>query len=312
MSIKCLVCGHQNADGATICINCGTPLEAQQSASVDDDGGEATMLLNPSSLPSQGDGPRSSPKGPKLAKPTAPPPPPKEPQPPEPTPVAPPPPSSPPPHPEEPKPPVEEVPPAPLPPAGRPPEAADDVDAPGDEAVAEKPVPEKRPERKEPPRNYSEPIAAPEFNGVKDDPPASLGQRLGAALIDGIVAAILLAILSFFVMSDQFFENDVIGMLLELRVSIALWIIAMTIYFGFMTSTSGGQTIGKKALGIRVINAEGFEEVNIALALVRGLLKAVGYALPPIGILLLLPAAIGDRRRGLHDLLTGTRVVRED
>ncbi|MCC5878119.1 MAG: RDD family protein [Candidatus Sumerlaeia bacterium] len=307
MSIKCLVCGHQNADGATICINCGTPLEAQQSVNVEDDGGEATMLLNPGSLPKQSDAPRSSPMGPKLAKPQAPPPT-APPPPPEPTPTSPPPPP--------PEPPSSQIPSGPLPPAGRPPappdvEEEERSDAPEPE-VKKAPPPKEHPGEKVPPKNYSDPVEAAEINEIEEDPPASLGKRVGAALIDGVVAVILLGILSFFVMSDQFFEKDLIGMLLDLRVSIALWILAMTIYFGFMTSTSGGQTIGKKALGIRVINAEGFEEVNIGMALARGLLKAVGYALPPIGILLLLPAAIGVQKRGLHDLMTGTRVVEEE
>lgn len=201
-------------------------------------------------------------------------------------------------------------PPSNLPPAGRPPAPPEAGDADEEETA---PPPAPRPERKreDPPRNYPEPVGAAEIAAANEDPPAPFGKRLSAAFIDGIVVLILFFVLSSFVMSEEFFEKDVIGILLDLRVPIALWILAMTVYFGFMTSTSGGQTLGKKAMGIRVINAEGFEEVNIGMALARGLLIAVGFALFPIGILLLLPAALGAEKRGLHDLMTGTRVIEE-
>lgn len=165
-------------------------------------------------------------------------------------------------------------------------------------------------------RTRSTPLPKPvsparEEGGGEEMDAAPFALRLGAACIDGVVSLVLLTVFSLFVMSEEFFDKDMIGMLVELRVSIALWVLAMTIYFGFMTATSGGQTLGKKATGIRLINAEGFQEVNIGMALARGLLKAVGYALPPIGLLLLLPANWNPQGRGLHDLMTGTRVVME-
>lgn len=298
MSIKCLVCGHQNAAEATMCINCGSPLE-NQAAETDDNGGDATILLG--NLGGGGAPSHPSPAGPKMPKPERPPTPPEPQEPPEPL-----------------EPPKPAAPPLPTPPQAPPPAGKPPVMTSGPEEEPPSPAepkekrpkpPARKPRRTPPPRPITAPAGEDDGNDLL---PAPFALRLGAACIDGIIALVLLTILSLFVMSEDFFDKDFIGMLIELRVPIALWILAMTIYFGFMTATAGGQTLGKKATGIRVINAEGFQEVNLGMALARGLLKAVGYAIPPIGLALLLPANWSAQGKGLHDLMTGTRVVVED
>lgn len=68
----------------------------------------------------------------------------------------------------------------------------------------------------------------------------------------------------------------------------------------------GGQTPGKKLVGLAVVGEDG-EEIGYA----RALLRWVAYllALLPLGFGLLM-ALFHPRRRGLHDLLAGTCVVR--
>jgi uncharacterized RDD family membrane protein YckC len=71
--------------------------------------------------------------------------------------------------------------------------------------------------------------------------------------------------------------------------------------------TAGGQTIGKMALGIRVVPAVAGTTLDLGRALIR---TAVwGLLVLPAG-LGLLTALWSDERRGLHDRCAGTRVVR--
>jgi uncharacterized RDD family membrane protein YckC len=309
VSLKCLVCGHVNTAETRICINCGSPLEAGASGvgGVEDEG-DATMMLDARGLPGGG-GQKPSPLGPKLQKPPTPvpivarlePPPPRQ--------EAPPPPMEYKPMEEPPPPPKPSKRPVAPPAAGRPPAVAPPVE---DKDPQEPASPrESRKEEKEKPKPI--PMSAAAILGKdddEDDAPATMGQRLASVAIDGLVAAILLGVLSVFVMSEDFFDKDFIGMLVDLRVSLVLWVLALTIYFGFMSSMAAGQTIGKKAVGIRVVNAEGFAEVNMGVGLGRGLLKAVAFLLFPIGILFLALCLLNPERRGLHDLMTGTKVIK--
>jgi uncharacterized RDD family membrane protein YckC len=69
---------------------------------------------------------------------------------------------------------------------------------------------------------------------------------------------------------------------------------------------TAGQTVGKRLTGVRVV-----EEGGAPLGYVRALGRCVATALSalPIGLGLLLAGLRADRR-GLHDFLAGTRVVR--
>jgi uncharacterized RDD family membrane protein YckC len=69
---------------------------------------------------------------------------------------------------------------------------------------------------------------------------------------------------------------------------------------------TAGQTVGKRLVGVRVI-----DEGGAPLGYVRALGRCVATVLAalPLGIGLIMAAARADRR-GLHDLLAGTRVVR--
>ena len=71
--------------------------------------------------------------------------------------------------------------------------------------------------------------------------------------------------------------------------------------------TAGGQTLGKMALGIRVVTADEADALSVGRALNRTLVWAI-LAIPAgLGFLTALMSA---DRRGLHDRLAGTRVVR--
>ena len=71
--------------------------------------------------------------------------------------------------------------------------------------------------------------------------------------------------------------------------------------------TVGGQTLGKMAAGIRVIAAEPDSSVGFGHAFVRELAWVVLAAPAGLGFL---PVLFSRDRRGIHDHLAGTRVVR--
>ena len=50
--IKCGVCGYDNPDDGTTCMNCGSPIEkAKMSEAIDDISGEATVMIGQSLIP---------------------------------------------------------------------------------------------------------------------------------------------------------------------------------------------------------------------------------------------------------------------
>jgi len=70
--------------------------------------------------------------------------------------------------------------------------------------------------------------------------------------------------------------------------------------------TAGGQTLGKMAAGIKVVAAESNRSIDLGQALKR----TVAWLLLAIPAGLGFLTALASDRRGLHDRLAGTRVVR--
>ena len=88
---------------------------------------------------------------------------------------------------------------------------------------------------------------------------------------------------------------------------LALWLVLAGVYVAYFTH-AGGQTPGKMLMGIRVVGADDTDPTWSQAAL-----RPLGYlfSLLPLGLGFLM-AAVPPGKRALHDLLTGTRVVRTD
>lgn len=87
------------------------------------------------------------------------------------------------------------------------------------------------------------------------------------------------------------------------------WAVVVGYEAWFTTAT--GQTIGKRALGIRVVVAGGGEPPTLGSSLTRAAFPVL-LGIPTLGIGWLVPYlwALWDRdRRGLHDRVAGTEVV---
>ena len=79
-------------------------------------------------------------------------------------------------------------------------------------------------------------------------------------------------------------------------------------YFTYFESTSG-QTIGKRALGLRVVTLTTGRPPDLGRSLLRNVLRIVDW-LPAFYLLGFVVAAISDRRQRLGDLLAETLVVK--
>ena len=123
--------------------------------------------------------------------------------------------------------------------------------------------------------------------GGASGPRASVGIRFVAALIDGIIIGIATAIL-----------RAILGM----GAGTGLGLLLGIAYFAYFEGQPAGQTIGKKAMNIRVIDFATGGSLDSSKALVR---QVSGYACA-IGFIW---ALFNKEKQTWHDLAANTVVV---
>jgi uncharacterized RDD family membrane protein YckC len=128
------------------------------------------------------------------------------------------------------------------------------------------------------------------------------GRRLAAALVDHAILLAIDAIVLYFTARMAGLGQTELHLLPIAPMAIFLGLLKVSYFTAF--TAIGGQTIGKMALGIKVIAESGTMDSAVAI---RRTLAGV-LSLLPAGIGFL-PAFFGADRRALHDRLTGTRVV---
>jgi uncharacterized RDD family membrane protein YckC len=142
--------------------------------------------------------------------------------------------------------------------------------------------------------------------------------RVGAALLDSVIVAgiVLAALLPLLVINTTVEDGELgLGTGLAVFVLFILGFAAAVLYAPFVMSRTDGQTLGKMALGIRVIRISG-GPIDFGYAFLREIVVktlAVGIAgSATIGIAnaadILWPIW-DDQNRALHDMVVQSRVV---
>lgn len=149
---------------------------------------------------------------------------------------------------------------------------------------------------------------------------ATLGQRLGAALLDGLIwfVAVLPAIVAV-VMSEAanaeqaapFEEMSPLSM--GLAGVTGLLVIVLIIINLYMLAVRG-QTLAKKWLGIRIVTyPDGQNPGGVKTILLRGFVNGIIANIPFLGAVYAIVDILfifGEERRCIHDLIAGTKVVK--
>ena len=128
--------------------------------------------------------------------------------------------------------------------------------------------------------------------------------RVVAALIDGIVLSIAFAVIGAVSGLDVFSSDpenfDFRAFILQVAIN---WL-----YEALQTSSERGATLGKMAVGLRIVTEQG-ARVSFLRASGRYFAKYVSALILGIGFLMV---AFTDRKRGLHDMIAGTLVIKTD
>jgi uncharacterized RDD family membrane protein YckC len=144
--------------------------------------------------------------------------------------------------------------------------------------------------------------------------------RVGAAIIDGIIIAILASILLAifgvgFASTDS--DSGLGALIVAGIVSTVAFAVAALLYAPLMMTKTNGKTLGRMAVGNRVVRANGqpmtfgwalLREVAIKFLLV-GIANSVTFGLA--GLLDVLWPLWDDENRALHDFVVDTRTVKD-
>jgi uncharacterized RDD family membrane protein YckC len=138
---------------------------------------------------------------------------------------------------------------------------------------------------------------------------ATFGQRLGAAILDGLILlipGIVLKVITggknFTVELFWYHEFDSRGFIAFLLEIIVDWL-----YFALMESSMAQATIGKQALGIMVTSVNG-ERISFARATGRYFSKNISVLIIFLGYFMML---WDEKNQTLHDKIAGTLVVKK-
>ena len=141
---------------------------------------------------------------------------------------------------------------------------------------------------------------------------AGFGVRFAAYLIDGILLAIVVYILSMLFGGNEITVQQHEGFGYSWRIEYfnannLLSTVAGWLYFAVMESSPGQATLGKNLLGIKVTGMDG-ERISFLNATGRHFAKIISTMILFIGFLMVIWT---DKKQGLHDMLAKTLVVRK-
>lgn len=133
---------------------------------------------------------------------------------------------------------------------------------------------------------------------------APVAARLIAVVIDVLILAIIDAVVVYFTVQICGITLSDLG-LLPKGPLVAFLLVQNGGYL--VTFTAGGQTLGKMALGIRVVPSESTSTLDLGRAFLRTVMWVILAVPAGLGFV---SAVVSRDHRGLHDRFAGTRVVR--
>ncbi len=125
--------------------------------------------------------------------------------------------------------------------------------------------------------------------------------RVAAYLIDAVILFIPLVILSFGI-EALLGQDNPMSILGEFVADIALW----WAYYSILESSSLQGTLGKKVLGLKVVNYQG-ERISFGRATGRFFAQFISSIILFVGYIMV---AFTQKKQGLHDIMAQCLVVR--
>ncbi|WP_428670595.1 RDD family protein [Reyranella sp.] len=156
----------------------------------------------------------------------------------------------------------------------------------------------------------SGPAAAPPPPPVWDARPPAAGTPTGyggfwirvvAYIIDGILLSIAAGVIGVVTGGGMYGDLDHPN-----YSGSGVSIVVAWLYFALMESSERGATVGKMTVGLRVVTDQG-QRLSFLNATGRYFAKFISALIMGIGFLMI---AFTDRKRGLHDIMAGTLVVK--
>jgi uncharacterized RDD family membrane protein YckC len=138
--------------------------------------------------------------------------------------------------------------------------------------------------------SYQQPAYQPPAGPGPSGPRANFGQRLGAYLVDVIALGIIYGIL----------------LVISRPLAYAVGTILSLAYFTYFEGSSSGQTVGKRLLGIRVIDFSSGGPIGYGRAFVRWIARILSGIVCLLGYLWML---WDKEKQTWHDKLAPTVVV---
>jgi len=143
---------------------------------------------------------------------------------------------------------------------------------------------------------------------------ASVGRRFAAIFIDGLIVTLPIMLLAFLVLLPLGFVDAQQGtealppaLAIFANLFVSLGAAAIYILYEGLMLASGGQTVGKKAMKVKVVTAEG-RELTSGQAWGRAASRQILGIVPCLGLIDYL-VAFGQERTAIHDMMAKTRVV---
>ncbi len=153
------------------------------------------------------------------------------------------------------------------------------------------------------------------MEGISDNPYllASRWSRIGASLIDSLIMAVFIIPVTYFSGGfDGLSNNPPTQPAFSFQVIMALLGFGLYCAINWNYLKLHGQTVGKKALGIKVVYLDGTQpSVNVlvfkryAFYIFMPYIPLIGGIVSMVGILMI----FGKQRRALHDRIAKTKVI---